>query len=357
MKASRSLSIGSLLAAVLCINACSEPPQLHRHSVFVFGTLLEISIAGGSASEAEIAFFDLERMLLDRHADWTPWEPDSDLSRVNRAIRDGASFDMPQSLEDMTRRSLEYHALSDGLFDPAIGGLIKLWQFHRHEDPTLMPPTPSSIARWLQQAPSMSDLQPMAGKWRSDNPRVDLNFGAYAKGVAVAESLEWLRLRGFSDALINAGGDLAVIGQNVAATPPRPWSIGIRHPRQPGMLASIQVHSDEAVFTSGDYERAYTRDGVYYHHILDPRTGYPTQDTSSVTVIHSDAARADAAATALMVAGPDEWQRIARRFGLRYVMLVDTGGEVHMTPAMQRRVRFEVQPEPPIVLSDDLYSD
>ena len=133
----------------------------------------------------------------------------------------------------------------------------------------------------------------------STNSAVSLNFGAFAKGYGIALEIKKLQALGIKNAVINAGGDLSVIGQHGD----RAWNIGIRHPRNDTLLASVKVADNESVFTSGDYERVYYHDNKRFHHILDPRTGYPTQDAQSVTVIHSDAGRADAAATALFVAG------------------------------------------------------
>jgi thiamine biosynthesis lipoprotein len=119
------------------------------------------------------------------------------------------------------------------------------------------------------------------------------------------------------------------------------------------VFAIIEVSGDESVFTSGDYERNFIYQGQTYHHIIDPRTGYPASGSRSVTVVHSDAVTADAAATALFVAGPEGWVGVARDMGLRYVMLVDEAGTVHLTPAMAKRVEF-LDKEPDIRLSEPL---
>jgi thiamine biosynthesis lipoprotein len=97
---------------------------------------------------------------------------------------------------------------------------------------------------------------------------------------------------------------------------------------------------NEAVFTASGYRRNFTWDGRTYHDIIDPRTGYPATGTASVTVLHPSATIADAAATALFIAGPKDWRRVAKKMGIHYVMLTDSEGRVHMNPAMQARVKL-----------------
>jgi thiamine biosynthesis lipoprotein len=114
------------------------------------------------------------------------------------------------------------------------------------------------------------------------------------------------------------------------------------------MLASVAIRDDESVFTSGDYERYFTYDGQRYPHILDPRTGYPARDNISVTVIHTQAALADAAATALIVAG-EQWPEIAASLGIDRVMLMRADGQIEMTPAMTEQVRFSNPSSEPVI--------
>jgi len=137
-------------------------------------------------------------------------------------------------------------------------------------------------------------------------------------------------------AIVNAGGDLGVIGN----AGKRPWRAGIRHPDGNGgeILASVEIRSGEVVFTSGNYLRYRASDGIRYGHIIDPETGYPADRVASVTVLHDSGGAADAAATALAVAGPDEWPRVARRMGITHVLRVDADGSIALTPAMAERV-------------------
>jgi thiamine biosynthesis lipoprotein len=165
---------------------------------------------------------------------------------------------------------------------------------------------------------------------------VQIDMGGYAKGYGVDLALQELRDMGIHNAIINAGGDVRVIGQHGD----RHWRVGIRNYNGDGVLATVDVFDGEAVFTSGDYERRYTDHAKTYHHIIDPRTGFPATETASVTVIHGDGATADAAATALFVAGPQRWRDIAKKMGIRYVLLVDRHGQRYMTEDMKNRLQL-----------------
>jgi len=239
---------------------------------------------------------------------------------------------------------------SNGLFNPAIGNLINLWQMHRHDESDISPPDAADIDRLVAQDPDMSDIHIDGTLVESRNPGVQLSLGAFAKGYAIDLAMQYLQSQGIENAVINAGGDLRVIGQHGE----RPWRIGIRHPRKDGVIAWLDTEPDESIFTSGDYERFYMYDGKRYHHILDPRTGYPATDSISVTVIHHDAGIADAAATALFVAGPEHWHEIARAMDIKYVMLIDAGFRIHMNPAMQKRIHLENSETFHIVISQPL---
>jgi thiamine biosynthesis lipoprotein len=159
-------------------------------------------------------------------------------------------------------------------------------------------------------------------------------------------AIDLLRSRGIGNAIVNAGGDLRAIGRHGN----RPWRIGVRDPRGEGVLAAIDTEGDESVFTSGDYERYFVYQGRRYHHIIDPRDGYPTQGVTSVTVIHREAALADAAATALFVAGPGDWPRVAALLGVEQVMLVETSGTIQMTPEMEARTWLMPDPKPEVTI-------
>jgi len=340
-KTNRMLLLGLLTLALLACTGRSN--AVFRDEFLAMGTLVSVSLYG--VEEARVP--GISRQIRDdfNYMDgaWHPWKA-GPLGRVNELLPLQGRFSLPPSLKPVLLQARELSRQSEGLFNPAIGALVKLWGFHRDEAPTGPPPSAAAIAELVAQKPSMDDLHIEGFGIRSDNPAVLLDFGGFAKGYAIDRVIERLKSLGIDNVIVNAGGDLRAIGSKGD----EPWRIGVRHPRAGGVLASLEIRGDESVFTSGDYERFYEYQGRRYHHIIDPRSGYPARDFVSVTVVHASAAVADAASTALFVAGKRDWRRIAARMGVAQVMLVDAQGEIMLTPAMAERIHFEVEPRPPV---------
>ncbi len=330
-----------VIIAVCLFTACSnntEEPQgpLFEEQMFVLGTIVNVTIYGESEEKSQKVFHDLLTDFKYMQAAWNPWKKGS-LARVNKLL---AESDEPFAVGPAVKKLIEQSSVlsekSEGLFNPAIGGLVKLWGFHEDEMPRGPPPAKEKIESWLLQKDSMNNLRLDNLMLSTTNKNLKLDFGAFAKGYGVDRAIEHLKSQGVDHAIVNAGGDLRAIGSKGN----KPWVIGIRHPRGDSVIASLKVKGDESVFSSGDYERYYEYQGGRYHHILDPRTGYPASEMTSVTVVHKSAAIADAAATALFIAGPSEWERIANKLGVDHAMLIDKAGTVYLTPKMAQRIEF-----------------
>ena len=334
---------------IALLNSCEQKPQEFHHSILSFGTIIDVTIFGVDEELAEKAFADLSSDFEYFHSVWTPYQ-ESSLSRVNVLIPTGKKFSIAPSIIPLYEESLKIAQATDHLFNPAIGKLIKLWQFHKYDEPDIQPPDKDLINKLISSNPRLTDLHLNGIKMHSNNADVQLNFGAFAKGYAIDSSILHLQKMGIQHAIINTGGDLKAIGTHGN----RPWNIGIRHPRKNSVLASIETRGEESIFTSGDYQRFYTHNGKRYHHILDPRTGYPAQKSQSVTVIHHDSGLADAAATALFIAGPDHWFEMAKKLELKHVLLIDNEGNMHLTPEMKKRLIFENTNEATLIVSPPL---
>ena len=341
----RRLVACPLFLVTLLLSGCGEPP-LHKQEAFVFGTLVEISVHGEPEAKARaaanriLAEFDaLHRMLH-------PWEP-GELSRLNEAIT-RASADTPARvtvgadsaptllpiLEEAGRLSEQ----SDGLFNPAIGNLVRLWGFHAD---TFQPrlPDPAGIARLVAAQPRLSDIRVDGHDLEVRNPAVRLDFGGYAKGYALDQAAASLKAEGVRNALVNIGGNIIALGQHGD----RPWKVGIQQPRQGGALATLDLHDGEAIGTSGDYQRYFELDGKRYCHLIDPRTGWPVQHTQAVTVI-ARGGRAgtlsDVASKPLFIVGAAGWQAMAAKLGITEALRIDAGGRIEATPELARRLQW-----------------
>lgn len=317
----------------------SRAATVTSEEMYVFGTLVDVSIEHEDQAVARGAIAGVARDFQWQNTAWHAWKPGG-LCELNAAFAAGKAHTVEPTLLPLLTEATELARMSGGLFNPAIGGLVGLWGFHNDELPSGVLPHEARIAALVAAAPSMDDLVIVGNRVSSRNPAVQLDFGGYAKGVALDRALDNLSGQGLRNAIVNLGGNLAVSGDKAG----RPWHIGVRHPQDQGVLASLEVSGRTAVITSGSYERYRELDGKRYPHIIDPRTGLPAQHVASATVIHPDAALADVAATALVVAGPEAWVDVARRMGVRDVMLVDGEGRVQMTPAMSDRAAFVSQP-------------
>jgi len=333
-----------LLIVLLNITACSEQQSTSKEikdSQFIFGTIVDITFYGDNNMKATAALQTISDDFKHLHKAWQPWGKMA-MARANKLITTTEWFSYNPSIYNLLVDGKKYAKLSHGLFNPAMGHFTELWGFNTTESTITEPPPANKIKAMLTQMPSMNDVQIKGVRVKSSNPTTFFDFGAMAKGLAVDMAISNLSNFNIHNAMINAGGDIKVIGQHGD----RPWHIGIRHPRKKdSILAGVDLQANESIFTSGDYERFFIYKGVRYHHIIDPRTGYPATKSMSVTVIHPNAALADAAATALFVAGPEKWHEIAQSMGIKFVLLVDAKGDVYMNPAMQKRIHFIEKPK------------
>ncbi|KAB7624469.1 FAD:protein FMN transferase [Alkalilimnicola sp. S0819] len=362
-----------LLAAVVLLAGCAEQSETPwRGRILVMGTVVELSLYGLTDDEAQALGQRIEADLQRLHDRLHPWQGNGELRRVNAALRDGQPVAASAGLAALLRHAQTLTRASDGLFDPAIAPLIRLWGFHQETTPA-QPPPPGELRAWRARRASLDELRfdptsasdacvenagPRTAETQDSRPGaapaeecagtrllppaqgLELDLGAFAKGYAVDRAVEAARRAGARAAIVNAGGDLCTLGRPAK----RDWRIGIRHPRESGVLAAVRLQPGECIFTSGDYERYFQHQGRRYHHLLDPRSGEPARGAQSLTVITEQGTLADAAATALFVAGPTQWPRLAARLGIERVLLMDNQGRARLSPAMAERLRFEREP-------------
>jgi thiamine biosynthesis lipoprotein len=152
---------------------------------------------------------------------------------------------------------------------------------------------------------------------------VKMDLGGIAKGYAVSQAAAVLRQNGVTSALIDAGGDIHAMGKKGRS----PWKVGIKHPRKDGILGFLEV-SDLSVMGSGDYERTFVKEGKRYHHIFNPKTGYPVEGLTGSTLVHPDPMLADAWNTAIFVLGAEKGMRRVEAYPRMAALMVTDAGEI-----------------------------
>jgi FAD:protein FMN transferase len=265
------------------------------------------------------------RSSLDRiEGLMSTWDPDSELSRFNRSTSLEPFTVAPETFEVFTW-ALDVGSLTGGALDVTIGPLVDAWGFGP-SGPRKTAPTNDEINR-LRAAvgPGRLELNPIAVTVRKTRPDVQCDLSSVVPGYAADRLSRELTVRGFTDFLVDVGGEVLARGRNEAGAP---WQVGIERPQLHGdAIQRLVPISDLAITTAGDYRKYREVDGQRVAHILDPRTGRPlTHRLASVTVIDPLAVRADAFDTALMVLGTDEGMALATKLNLAALFIERTTG-------------------------------
>lgn len=330
MSLTRPLTLILLLAllAIYLLRPAAAPQEL-RHSRLLMGTVVEIVALGPDPALLEAAVNAAFAEIARIEALMTPHQPDSDVARLSAASEELA---VAAETAEVIALGLQVASASGGALDLTLGRLKALWGIET-EAPRV--PEPEELAAALQgSGPAALQLDGL--RVRKTAPQLAVDLGAVAKGYAVDRAVAVLRAAGVSRASVNAGGDLYLLGDHAG----RPWRIGIQHPRQQQQVAATLLVADQAVVTSGDYERFFEKDGVRYHHIFDPRSGRPAGLCQSATVVAPTAALADALSTAVFVLGPEAGLALVERFPGALALVIDAAGGRHVSPGLQERIEW-----------------
>lgn len=255
---------------------------------------------------------------------------DSEISRLNES---GSAALSPEPLA-LLERALELYDSTDGLFDPSVYPLVKLWGFY---DKNYHVPTAAELSETLSRVGA--DHIRISGNTVTLEDGRQIDLGGIGKGYASQRACEILREAGVSSALLSLGGNVQCLGSKPDGSD---WNIGIRDPWQEGALYAAVKVSDQAVITSGGYER-YFEDpdtGIVYRHILDPRTGRPAESgLSSVSIVTADGTLGDGLSTALYIMGLEEATAFWRTYSDEFEMILITDdGTLYATEGLQNRI-------------------
>ena len=326
-----------ILLALALLAACGRTP-LQEQQAYVFGTRVEVLVVSAEPEQGRQAIAAVLREFDRLHRAYHAWQT-SELTALNDAIAAGKPLTVTPELAALVGEAQALSKQGNYLFDPGIGQLIKLWGFQADEFKAELAPA-AAIKDWLAKKPSIADIVIDGNRISSRNRQVALDFGGYLKGVALDRAAAILRAQGINNALINIGGNVMALGSKEG----KKWRVGIQHPRQPGPMATVALDDGEAIGTSGDYQRFFEVDGQRYAHLLDPRTGYPADQTQAVTVLIPAGPKtgtlSDASSKPIFIAGPDGWREMAKQLEIGLVLRVDRSDRIFVTEALRQRLEF-----------------
>ena len=266
----------------------------------------------------------------------TTWRPDSEVSRINAAAGQAPVPVSPETF-DVIAAAVHTSEISDGTFDITFESLHGLWKFDEDLDPH--PPSAASIKAKL---PLLNyrhiHLGPEGHTVFLDAAGVKIGLGGIAKGYAVDRAAKVLMDAGITSFIVQAGGDLFAHGNKPDGAP---WSAGIRDPRGPegSFFAMLEV-TDHAFSTAGDYERSYVVGGRRFHHIIDPRTGYPATASRSVTIWAPSALVADEIDDAVFILGPENGLSLVESLDGVGAVIVDPSNKVWVSKRLLGKIKI-----------------
>jgi len=313
-----------------------SPSVVVKRTQMQMGTLVSITAVAPTDQAAHNAinagFQEVKRLeqLL------STWIPSSELSRVNDLA---GMKSVAVSLETWTvvQRAKQAAELTGGGFNIAIGPAVDLWRVT--EDQRI--PTEAELAalRPLVALQAVrADLHEQTLYLEKPGMRIDV--GGIGKGYAADHAVIAMKQAGALAGVVALSGDIKTFGQLPGG---KKFPVGIQHPRKEGGVLAFIDLEDEAISTAGDYERFFERDGVRYHHILDPNTLQPARGCQSVTVIAKEGVWADGLDTGIFVMGPERGMELVERLPDVEAIIVDADGRLFLSSGLQNRVRFPAQ--------------
>ncbi|MFA4991284.1 MAG: FAD:protein FMN transferase [Candidatus Omnitrophota bacterium] len=311
-----SWKCAGLLFLFLLFLGCGQERQF-RETRTLMDTFCEITCLESDRSRAEnamaAAFAEMERI----EKVFSKFDENSEVSKINKSAGKTGVRTTHEALE-LIQRAVYYSRLSDGAFDITIAPLMEAWGFVNKSNSI---PDRRTLVRALQAVGYKNiSVDYNHASIRFLNPGTRIDLGGMAKGYAVDRARETLISRGVKSGLVNLGGNMFGFGKS--------WDIGVRDPRDSVKIIYKFNLKDKALSTSGDYNRFFMMDGKRYSHIIDPKTGRPSQGLISVTIMADSAEEADAFSTAVFVMGEEKGLELISRFKDMEALIVREDGSV-----------------------------
>ncbi len=307
-------------------------PTIHKKSKILMDTIVTITVISDSKTKAEKAINSAFSELEVLESRLSHYSDDSEVSEINRAAGI-KSVSITQSTFELIKRAVEISEVSSGAFEPTIGSIMSLWDFHKGKQP--------SDSAIKERISLVNYKKVIFNKTDSSIMLKDkgmlLDLGGIAKGYGADKAVDVLKKNGINAGVVAIAGDVKTFGLKSES---RQWKVGIRNPRgDRDKLTGVLRLENLAVSTSGDYERFFISDGKRYHHLLNPRTGYPVSDFQSVSVVSPEGILADSLSTAVFILGNDQGMALINKLNLM-AFIVDKDGKIFVTENLRDKIEF-----------------
>lgn len=308
-------------------------PKPYRETQFLMDTVIEITAYGPQAEASVKAAFAEFKHLHDLTNNF---DENSQVSQINQQAGKNKVPADPKLFE-IIKLSNELSEKLDSVFDITVGPLTELWGIGRKGE---FVPTQEEVNRVLPLVNyKLIQLDEANQSVFLSKEGMKLDLGGIAKGYAVDKAIEILKNKGIESALINAGGDVRVIGKKPDGAP---WRIGVQHPRNnEGMIGALSLSQWDNMETSGDYQRFFMKDGERYSHILDPRTGRQPRSITSVTIVGGSSGDDDVLSTVLFIVGPERGMELLKQFPGTEAIFMTNEGKTVITPGLEGKIDME----------------
>lgn len=330
-----------MLICIVSLSACAASGYKPvKRSEFLLDTIVEITVYEKNKT-ANDTLDELFGEIRSSEQKYSRHIADSEISKINN--NPGKMVTVSEDTEDVIEKTLYFSSASDGLFDISIGPLVDLWDINGNNPHV---PSPDEIASALKKI----DYRRIAMDKENNTVSVadngmSLDLGAIAKGSITDKLVSMLREKGTRSALLNLGGNLYLHGSKPDGSA---WNVGIRNPfgLQGEYLGTVAVR-DMSVVTSGIYERFFEENGKVYHHILNPKTGYPADnDLVSVSILSPSSTLADGFSTTVFLLGPDAGMALIEKTDNAEAILVTREKKIYLSSGIKNgEIPFQITNE------------
>lgn len=329
-----TIAVIAVLMLVFGVRMTGRPRRFSDHRLLL-GTIVTVTVYAPDETVAKAAIGAALDEVERIESITSRYREESEVSRLNSRSPGQERVEIDRVVARIVGQSMALSGATGGAFDVTIAPLVDLWPL---EEGMALPDS-AAVTLALSKVDYREARVATHGRAISLPVDMALDLSGVAKGFAVTRAVYVLARAGIESAIVDAGGDVGLLGRPPGGSL---WRVGIKHPRAEGLIAVVNLE-EGSVATSGDYQRFVMIDGVRYHHIIDPSTGYPARGVMSATVVTERALNADALATAVFVMGAESGMAFVERTeGVEAVIVTgeDSVDDVLVSSGLRDRIEL-----------------